>query len=153
MTFAVSNTHGLIYHELQQGSMTSELFNAFLLKTIDQLPGDGQPRTFIFDNASSHKGTNRVNLSANFEVRLLPPYSPFLNIVENCFSQWKAVVKRDLGEIREQQLLLSHQERMTNLAQIAEQNVNIITVQNAISYFRRLQGYLPRCIARDDISM
>ena len=54
-------------------------------------------------------------LPGNCSVRWLPPYSPFLNIVENCFSQWKSA-KKDLATTREHILQMPLDERIQTLA-------------------------------------
>ena len=153
MTFAVSNTHGLLHHDLQQGGMTAANFNQFLEAVRNKVPADNTQRTILFDNCRAHLQEEQANLGPFLTIRRIPPYSPMLNIVENCFAQWKAAAKNQLAEIRHQQLCLPFNEQMANLAQIGEQNVGVITPQNAINYFRKLQGYLPACLNRENINM
>ena len=124
MTFAVSNRRGLVHHDLIQGGMNGERFNQFL----EQIPlVAGQDTCLLFDNAQTHARAREANLPDHVEVRTIPPYSSFLNIVENASSTWKAAVKRELANVREELLLRPHEERMETLAQIAEQVVNVIT--------------------------
>ena len=72
-----------------------------------------------------------AHLPGNFTLRWLPAYSPFLNIVEQCFAQWKAAVKRDFANLRDQLNAQPPAQRMATLAQIAVQNVGIIATCNA----------------------
>lgn len=153
MTFAVSHTRGLIFHDLQEGGMTANKFNDFLIQLIHRLPVNNERVILIFDNAPAHRRAMNLQLPNNIEVRYLPVYSPFLNIVENCFSQWKAAVKRHMAEVRDQMLTQTHPQRVAILSQICEQCVEVITAVNASSYFRRLQNYLPACLLREDILM
>jgi len=153
MTFAVSSVNGILHHNLQRGGMNNERFIDFLQNLNQRLPNDGQHRVFIYDNAPAHRAANRANLNANIELRALPPYSPMLNIVENCISQWKAAVKRDLADTRDDILVMDNEMRLAALSQIAEQNANVVTPENAANYFRRMQAYLPRCMVRDNILM
>ena len=81
-----------------------------------------------------------------------PPYSPFLNIVENYFAQWKAATKRDLAEARVVILVSPHDQRMALLKQIAEQAA-VIRLPEASGYFRHLQICLTACTMRQDILM
>ena len=53
-------------------------------------------------NAPCHRRTQDAGLPRDDAVKLLPPYSPFLNIAENAFSMWKASFKRQMAEVREQ---------------------------------------------------
>jgi hypothetical protein len=150
MTFAVSNQRGLVYHDLIQGGMTGVLFNNFL----ENIPlVAGQNTCLLFDNATAHGRARHANLPDYVEVKSIPPYTPFLNIVENCFSTWKAAVKRELANVRDELLLQAHGERMATLAQIAEQVVNVITPQMSQNFFRRMQGYIPDCMREQDILM
>ena len=153
MTFAVSTTNGLLHHDLQEGGMNGQRFNLFLEHLVGQLPPDQMPRVFIFDNAPAHRRAQGAHLPGNFTLRWLPAYSPFLNIVEQCFAQWKAAVKRDFANLRDQLNAQPPAQRMATLAQIAVQNVGIIAPENAQAYFRHLQRYLPDCMLLNDIIM
>lgn len=50
---------------------------------------------FILDNVSIHRKNELVNIcnAANIQLLFLPPYSPYLNPIERCFSQIKSYVK------------------------------------------------------------
>ena len=109
--------------------MTNEHYCNFLEETVQNLPANDEQPIFIFDNAPAHRRAGSANLPDNCSVRWLPPYSPFLNIVENCFSQWKAAIKRDLAASRGNLLQMPFGERMQALAQLAEQNATISTPQ------------------------
>ena len=102
MTFAVSAVNGIVHQQLQQGGMNGLRFNQFLEDVAGQLPQDNAARVFIFDNAPAHRQAMQARLPPNITVRWLPAYSPMLNIVEQCFAQWKAALKRDLAQVRDQ---------------------------------------------------
>lgn len=59
-------------------------------------------------------------------------------IVENSFSQWKAAIKRQLSEVREQILAEGHEQRLATKAQIAEQSVSVVNPADGQGYFRHL---------------
>lgn len=143
MTFAVSNMHGTVHHQLRLGGMTCESFKDFLQELCNALPAVFYRRTFLFDNAPAHRRAGEVNLPPNTQVMWLPPYSPFLNIVENAISQWKSALKCRLAEVRHQMDGVDNHQRIAILSQLAEQHARITTAQNASAYFARLQGYLP----------
>jgi transposase len=47
------------------------------------------------DNCSIHKN-QRIEVlidNAGHELIFIPPYSPQLNSIENCFAKWKNVIK------------------------------------------------------------
>ncbi|KXJ28735.1 hypothetical protein AC249_AIPGENE19429 [Exaiptasia diaphana] len=50
---------------------------------------------FIYDGAPAHR--NPVNPGPNTELKKLPPYSPFLNIVEQAIRALKAAIKADIS--------------------------------------------------------
>lgn len=154
VVFAVSNRRGLIHHDIFEGGMTGEKFKSFLENTSAFLQG---PCVYIFDNASCH---GRAQLPAadggpvipeNHVIQYLPPYSPFLNIVEMAFSAFKASLKRQLEEVRSQLLQQQQQQRLAILVQLAEQSVAVITPEKCASWFNHTQSYLPRCLAHADI--
>lgn len=151
--FAISATNGMIHHDLQQGGMNALRFNEYLVDVAAQLPNDGRHRVFIFDNAPAHAHAQQAGLPNNISLRYLPPYSPMLNVVEQCFSQWKAALKRDCADVRDQINRQEPAQRMATLSQLAIQNVGIITPANAQAYFRLLQGHLPACMLLQDILM
>ena len=51
---------------------------------------------FIMDNASIHhySGVKSLIDEKNVQTLYLPPYSPFMNPIENCFAKWKNQVAR-----------------------------------------------------------
>ena len=76
-----------MYHTAQIGGINRKGFNAFLMEVGRRLNQDEQ--TFpIFDDAPAHR--NADNPGENKEMKMLPPYSPFLNIVEQAISALKA---------------------------------------------------------------
>ena len=85
MTFAVSARAGLIHHDLFQGGMTAERFNGFL-NHVSEIYQPEMEVCFVFDNARAHMQTRNLELPEGFNIKYLPPNSPFLNICENAFS-------------------------------------------------------------------
>ena len=52
-------------------------------------------RTLVMDNAAIHKSAEvqEAVVKQGFEIMYLPPYSPFLNLIEEYWSKLKAGVK------------------------------------------------------------
>ena len=92
-SLAVSPTAGL-HHTAMQGGMNTERFNAFLVELAVHLDGN-EPTNFIYDRAPAHR--NAVSPKDFIRLTKLPPYSPFLNIVEQAISVLKAAVKADIS--------------------------------------------------------
>ena len=111
------------------------------------------------DNLRSHED---IQCPANHQIRFLPPYSPFLNAIENVFAVVKANVKRDLAARRVEfyQLLQAAQVLDENTADVRRQfvseiiesslmlNVTPLLVTNCDAH---VHAYLPDCLAENEI--
>ena len=64
---------------------------------------------------------------------------------------WKAAVKRQLEEVRDQMLQQPHQQRLATLAQISEQNLDAITPDICRASWRQMRLLIPRCLRQEDI--
>ena len=73
--------------------MNAQKFADFLTQTRLHLDPDEQV-VFIYDGAPAHH--NPGNPGPNTALKKLPPYSPFLNIVEQAISSLKAAIKADI---------------------------------------------------------
>ena len=93
---------------------------------------------------------------------MLPPYSPFLNIVEQAISALKAAIKADIScpdiqattddrdEARRQGIPLGeYQQRI--LLEASQTNMNTITAAKCAGWYRFMQAYVPRCLHREHI--
>ena len=69
-------------------------FDDFLVQTRLNLDPDEHVIS-IYDGAPAHR--NPAIPAPNSELRKLPPYSPFLNIVEQAVSALKAAIKADIS--------------------------------------------------------
>ena len=101
VTMAISPTNGLVFHSACIGGMNAQRFDDFLAQTRLNLDPD-EHVIFIYDGAPAHN--NPAIPGPNTELKKLPPYSPFLNIVEQAISSLKAAIKADISrpEIQEQ---------------------------------------------------
>ena len=83
------------------GGMEKELFAIFLQVLCGNLilnEGPDGEDVCIFDNATGHAKVEEMDLNGIFQLRRLPKYSPFLTMVENAISCWKAAMKRIMQE-------------------------------------------------------
>lgn len=149
LTIAVSNLRGLVYTSTKEGGSNIAYFNNFLHEA-SQAAGS-QPVTFIFDNAPCHRRASEAQLRLEHDIKFLPPYSPFLNIAENAFSVWKAAVKRQLEEVRDQMLMQTHHERLAVLAQLSQQNLDVITENSCRAAWAAVRSLIPRCLTLQNI--
>ena len=134
---AISPVFGLIYHKIQSGGMTGALFNEFLENTNEHLD-EHETRYLIFDGAPAHR--RAAPPAENTQVKVLPPYSPFLNPVEQAISCLKAHIKADItrplfqnqindrNAARNAQIPLGEYRKRV-LVTAAERNLRSITVE------------------------
>ena len=97
LVMAIASGIGVVYFELQRGTMTKDRYQHFLdnLEHVLISSGAAMPQvTVVMDNAPVHNGA----ACEDAEVKYLPPYSPFLNPVENCFSVFKLKLREVLRE-------------------------------------------------------
>ena len=76
------------------GGMNAQRFSDFLREARQRLNAD-EYVVLIFYGAPAHR--NPENPHENTELRMLPRYSPFLNIVEQAISALKAGIKADIS--------------------------------------------------------
>ena len=114
----------------------------------------------IFDGAPAHR--NAEPPADHVDLRMLPPYSPFLNIVEQAIRALKSAIKNDISRpqiqlemqnrrrAREENIPLG-EYRKRILVAAAERNMGSITVGKSTAWFRHMQTYLPRCMNQEAI--
>jgi transposase len=79
-----------------QGSITAQIFEDWLTRCILPACVEFGYEILIMDNASIHRSTRVEEICASFgiQVEYLPPYSPFLNPIEESFADLKAWIRR-----------------------------------------------------------
>ncbi|KAG7159526.1 putative DDE superfamily endonuclease domain-containing protein 44 [Homarus americanus] len=87
---AIAEHCGILYHEIHYGSVTKEVFSDFIA-SLAAIIGDARS-ILVLDNSPIHNGIAAVYPELNF--KFLPPYSPCLNPIENCFSVFKSYLKQ-----------------------------------------------------------
>ena len=156
---AISPVIDVIHHVIQMGGMTRELFTEFLNNTAQQL-NDEETHYLIYDGAPAHRGA--ADPTDDIHVKMLRPYSPFLNPVEQAISCLKANIKADISRphiqlrmndrqaVRNAQIPLGEFRKQILIA-AAESNMRCITAKKCTAWARLMQTYLPRCLAREHI--
>lgn len=122
---------------------TSEHFLEYLEDMMDTLDEHGmQGRYLVLDNARIHHTQKVQNLvsARGYHLLFLPPYSPFLNPIEECWSKLKANVRR--GPVKTSRDQLS--------ARIREA-ANKITQQDCRNWVLHAQSYWQRCLSMEDL--
>jgi len=161
LLMAVAPAAGLYYYELEENTVNGARFDTFLqnLETI----ADDFNVVVVMDNAPVHNGAQMDQ--DGHVIKKLPPYSPMLNPIENCFNCVKADVKRKLNvrmhEIVDRRAaavagvtLVQHRRRiLRECVTSALDDDDTVTQQKVHNLFGRMMAYMPACLNREDIVM
>lgn len=155
LCMAINRNEGLIHFELLEGPMNVDRLTNFLQNMAANY--NNVNATVIMDNARPHHGAD-VQVPQNFNIRFLPPYSPFLNPIENTFSVIKASIKRQLAQIRENEEEQARNEHLTlvayrerKLRRIIINSLDEVTPELCNNEFNHVFRFIPRCIALEDM--
>ena len=159
VALAISPTNGLVFHSAFLGGMNGQRFNDFLSQTRLNLDPN-EHVIFIYDGAPAHN--NPAIPGPNSELKKLPPYSPFLNIVEQAISALKAAIKADISRPEQQEQMNNRAEarrqgialgnfRTQLLLQALQRNIGTITAAKCGQWYRFMQTYIPRCLNNEEI--
>ena len=87
VTMAIPLINGLVFPSAAVGGMNAACFDNFLAQARTNLDPDEEV-IFVYDGAPAHR--NPVVPAPNTELKMLPPYSRLLNIVEQAIRCLKA---------------------------------------------------------------
>ncbi|KAG7154532.1 putative DDE superfamily endonuclease domain-containing protein 27 [Homarus americanus] len=152
---AIAEHCGILYHEIHYGSVTKEVFSNFI-SSLAAIIGDARS-ILVLDNAPIHNGIAAVYPELNF--KFLPPYSPCLNPIENCFSVFKSHLKQYLHrEAPRCNAAHARQEGVTlnalreNILQVGVEFALPSVTEHVVSQnYNHVNIYLVQCIERRDI--
>ncbi len=86
----------LIGYQCFKREITASDFHAFLtefLKNNQDIYDHLDDYVFVMDNSPIHKHSDHLQFRQFLQIIYLPPYSPFLNPIEEVFSQWKRIFR------------------------------------------------------------
>lgn len=147
MCAAITN-NGVLHHHATLGPYNTAHIVTFLDAIYHILvPGQQNPNqqrfVVIWDNVSFHRAhlvQNWFVAHPHFLVLYLPPYSPFLNPIEEFFSTWRwRVYDR-------------HPCAHIPLLQAMEEACGDIDIASIQGWMRHARRFFPRCLAREDIA-
>ena len=150
MCAAISSA-GLVLHKCQIGPYNSDHLLSFLDELYQQLVPEaereqvgGNMRTFVitWDNVAFHHSHVITNWFADHPRMMslfLPPYSPFLNPIEEFFSAWRWKV-------------YDHRPHdQMSLLDAMDAGCRDISAEDCQGWIRHAKRFYPRCMARDNI--
>jgi transposase len=135
--------HGTFHATKQIMPFNRISFLQFINEVIDKITNElgCQKVVFVLDNVRFHRVpevTERI-VEAGHSVKFLPPYSPFLNPIENMFTQWKQLVRAERPTNEE------------NLMVVIDRTYRLVTEENCNSYYSHMLRFLPACLDRNPI--
>ena len=135
---AISPARGLIAWTSHVGGTNTAVFIEFMKQLSKTDMCRGQSNSIVMDNASIHKSPNVQAVFDGMQyvqkVEFITAYSPQLNAIEQCFSKWKAYIKR-------------HNCRNEGgLIKLIEDAANTITKQDCEGWHREVTRQLLACV-------
>jgi transposase len=91
---------GLSAPMIIDGAVDGEVFSAYVRDVLS--PGLKEGDIVLMDNLSAHKvsGLEEMILSRGARLEYLPPYSPDLNPIEQCWSKLKTFLRKKKARTR-----------------------------------------------------
>ena len=136
---AAMDSESLYFYEAQAIEYNAVDFTEYLGKIFDFLARDGIMNAIIVttDNVRFHHVESVVDTieRSGHEVLFLPPYSPFLNPIENLFNQLKYYVKK-------------YSPDASDAVELASEAISEADCKN---YFKNRAQYIPRCLRKETI--
>ena len=137
------NSQQVLHLSAQTRAYNRAFFCAFLEELFPMFAERGVTNVvLVMDNVPFHKGEQVRTLveSHGHKVLYLPPYSPFLNPIENMFSKWKEYVRRERPENE------AHLLELINMA------ASTVSADDCSAFFRHTMAFIARCLGRQVIT-
>jgi transposase len=134
--------NSLLCFEVLDRAYNSGHFLTFIQSLIQKLAANNIANAILIaDNVAFHRAAiiSASVRAFGHSLLFLPPYSPFLNPIENAFSQWKNYVKQAIPR--------NQNELISAIHAAARQ----ITPENCQSYYENMETYIPRCLRGESI--
>lgn len=132
----------ILYYRAQVVPFNTNFFTNFLIDLFQVLIEKNiHNALLIMDNVGFHKAEIIQNLvrERGHEILYLPPYSPFLNPIENMFAKWKQYIRSRAPQSENE------------LINLIVNGGNSITMDECKAYYRNMHNYVRRSIRREII--
>lgn len=133
---------GISKYHPQTSAYNTNSFKSFISSLMEYIRLENPGKSaIIMDNVPFHKnvGVKEIIEEEGHILIFLPPYSPFLNPIENMFAKWKQSIRS---------------ENVQNESQLfnAFENVTNITSADCAGFYRNMLAFLPKCLKREAIT-
>ena len=137
---AVINKSCLYFFEVMDCAYNVEHFGDFLDKFLSFLDRDGVKNAFlVMDNVRFHHNSGireKIELK-NHSIVFIPPYSPFLNPIEEVFAQWKSIVRK------------ANCQTENDLYQEIHNASDEISPSDCASYFDHMESFIRKSLEKE----
>ena len=165
LIMAINADLGLVHFDVRQQTITHSRYQEFIdhLVNVEAATRFQGTIHIVHDGARPHLNTTAPQQHAHrVSIRTLPPYSPFLNPVEQAHSCFKAAISRSLTTAAIQQELINdslrQREGLTQAAwragillRIANHALADVTPTKCSNWCRRVHRFIPPSLNRQDI--
>jgi len=128
---------GILKYVVQNSPFNTITFQKYIDMLMDNIENLQMGIVVIvMDNVPFHKS---ISIRQSIENRgnrvlLLPPYSPFLNPIENLFSKWKQHIRQ------------SRPDNESQLYELINNGATLISECDCASYYRHMMGFISKCL-------
>lgn len=139
---AALDINGPIHYMRKLNAFDAVNFMTFLEELIEKLPTHENMENFlIMDNVAFHKTNAVQNLLKSMKIKFfyLPPYSPMLNPIEECFSKVKTSIKR------------AESNSNFELYAAIDDAFKAITPSDCVGWFRHTKEFFTQCLTSQPI--
>lgn len=137
--------NGIVHYKTQDHAFNEVAFYDYIKELLEILQSNNPNSKYvlIMDNVPFHKNAAIKDLiiESGHNLKLLPPYSLFLNPIENMFSKSKNFVKQSRVN-NEEELIIAIRNSFQN---------DYITSEDCEAYYRHMFGFIAPCIDKQPI--
>jgi transposase len=134
--------NGAFYYKKQNCPFNRETFSLYLDELLLKFEEQNLKNVvIIMDNVRFHHcgEIKKKVIDKGHRFEYLPPYSPFLNPIENMFAQWKQFVKR------------RDCDNENELLRVIDESLDMISSKHCKNYFEHMLKVLERCKNKEGI--
>lgn len=131
---------GVIKYQVQTTPYNTITFGSFIDSLLAEINGRGS-HVIIMDNVPFHKSQQirEAIEEKDHQLIFLPPYSPFMNPIENMFAKWKQSIRQ------------ARPSNEVELLALIDNVVNIISSDDCSACYRHMMGFISKCINKEII--
>jgi transposase len=135
--------NGTFYYKKQEFPFNNVHFKDYIKELLRKFENNNiKNAVLVMDNVKfHHNGELKKEIRrAGHSFLFIPPYSPFLNPIENLFSQWKQMVRRECPK--------NEEELLKNIDSTFER----INQDHCANYYRHMLYMIHRCLRKEKIT-